>query len=120
MFTRGFRSSMITVTMVSGRVISFCGSAASRSRMFAYCTWSAIQNSAGSGDFTKGAQNCRKIVGRDPRHQMPNDAIVTRTARIRRTALVETHRCASDLAFSDSVALWAAVEGPFGDAEGAT
>src|ERR1700678_3576068 len=104
MFTRGFRPSMITVTMVSGSVISFCGSPATRRRIFAYCTWSEMQNRAGSGDFTNGAQNSRNIGGRDPRHQMPAAEISTNNPSARISAFVELHRCGTDLAVSDSTA----------------
>src|ERR1700752_3937914 len=63
MLTSGSTSSMMTVTIVSGSVVSSWGSAASRSRMLAYCGWAARQKTVGSGEFTKACQNCRTKVG---------------------------------------------------------
>src|ERR1700680_3854823 len=62
--TKGLTSSMIMVTMLSLRVVSRCGSAASRNRIVEYWRWSAMQNSTGSGDFTNGCQNCGSAEGR--------------------------------------------------------
>src|SRR5579863_640833 len=67
MLTNGSTSSMMTVTMLSGRVVSRWGSAASCSRMLAYCGWSARQKSVGSDEFTNGCQNWRTTVERGSR-----------------------------------------------------
>src|ERR1700722_7625894 len=48
---------MMTVTMLSGSIVTRCGSAASRSRMLAYCGWSAKQNTVGSAELTNGCQH---------------------------------------------------------------
>src|SRR5579863_974253 len=79
MLTSGSTSSMMTVTMLSGRVVSRWGSAASWSLMLAYCGWSARQKSVGSGEFTNGCQNCRTTVGRGSRKTAAAQ-ILTRTS----------------------------------------
>src|ERR1700730_17888243 len=61
---------MISATMVSGKVISCEGSAASRRRMVEYWLWSATHMSTGFGEFTNGSQNCLKTGGRDACHRV--------------------------------------------------
>src|SRR6202021_2225240 len=56
------------VTMLSLKVISRCGSAASRRRIVEYWLWSAMQNNTGSEDFTNGSQNCLSAGGLDANH----------------------------------------------------
>ena len=70
---------MIRATMLSGKVISCEGSAASRWRMVENWLWSATQMSAGFGELMNGSQNCFRTGGREICHAVA--AAITTTAK---------------------------------------